>query len=65
MILSLQLQQKCMKQRQPLSITFTDLTKAFDLVSREGLHTRSFTISCPSKKTFKEDFQEVVFDNST
>ena len=34
-----QLQEKCCKQRWPLYITFIDLTKAFDLVSRKGLFT--------------------------
>ena len=38
MIFSLhQLQEKCREQRKPLYIAFIDLTKAFDLVSREGL----------------------------
>ena len=37
MIFSLrQLQEKCRKQRQPLFVAFIDLTKAFDLVSRDG-----------------------------
>ena len=40
MIFSLrQLQEKCREQRRPLYIAFTDLTKAFDLVSRSGLFT--------------------------
>ncbi|XP_022793403.1 uncharacterized protein LOC111332355 [Stylophora pistillata] len=38
MIFSLrQLQEKCKEQQQPLYIAFIDLTKAFDLVSRDGL----------------------------
>ncbi|XP_050707118.1 uncharacterized protein LOC126992423 [Eriocheir sinensis] len=38
MVFSLrQLQEKCREQRQPLFIAFIDLTKAFDLVSRDGL----------------------------
>ena len=38
MIFSLkQLQEKCREQRQPLFVAFIDLTKAFDLVSRDGL----------------------------
>ena len=38
MIFSLrQLQEKCREQQQPLYIAFVDLTKAFDLVSRDGL----------------------------
>ena len=32
-----QLQEKCREQRQPLFIAFIDLTKAFDLVSMDGL----------------------------
>ena len=32
-----QLQEKCREQQMPLYITFSDLTKAFDLVSRDGL----------------------------
>jgi len=32
-----QLQEKCREQHKPLYIAFIDLTKAFDLVSREGL----------------------------
>ncbi|XP_052673517.1 uncharacterized protein LOC128155711 [Crassostrea angulata] len=38
MIFSLrQLQEKCREQQMPLYISFIDLTKAFDLVSRDGL----------------------------
>ena len=33
----LQLQEKCREQHMPLYIAFIDLTKAFDLVSRDGL----------------------------
>jgi hypothetical protein len=48
MIFSLrQLQEKCSEQNQPLYITFIDLTKAFDLVSREGLHKMLKKIGCP------------------
>ena len=32
-----QLQEKCTEQQMPLYIAFIDLTKAFDLVSRDGL----------------------------
>ena len=32
-----QLQEKSMEQHQDLYMTFVDLTKAFDSVSREGL----------------------------
>ena len=38
MIFSLrQLQEKCREQRKPLYVAFIDLTKAFGLVSRDGL----------------------------
>ena len=38
MILSVrQLQELCREQHQPLYLAFIDLTKAFDLVSRDGL----------------------------
>ena len=38
MIVSLrQLQEKCREQHMPLYIAFIDLTKAFDLISRDGL----------------------------
>ena len=38
MIFSLrQLQEKCREQEKPLYVAFIDLTKAFDLVSRDGL----------------------------
>ena len=37
MVFSLrQLQEKCREQQQPLLVAFIDLTKAFDLVSRDG-----------------------------
>ena len=32
-----QLQEKCQKQNVDLGMTFVDLTKAFDTVSRDGL----------------------------
>ena len=38
MVFSLrQLQEKCREQHMPMYIAFIDLTKAFDLVSRDGL----------------------------
>ena len=38
MIFSLrQMQEKCREQNQPLFIAFIDLTKAYDLVSRESM----------------------------
>ena len=48
MIFSLrQLQEKYLEQRQSLYIAFIDLTKAFDLVSRQGLFTLLQRIGCP------------------
>ena len=50
MIFSLrQLQEKCREQNRPLYIAFIDLTKAFDLVSRDGLFKALVTIGCPPK----------------
>ena len=41
-----QLQVKCQGQRMPLYITFIDLTKAFNLVSRMGLFRLLQKIGC-------------------
>ena len=50
MIFSLcQLQEKCREQNQPLYLAFIDLTKAFDLVSRDGLFKMLPLIGCPPK----------------
>ena len=72
MIFSLrQLQEKCREQRQPLFIAFIDLTKAFDLVSRDGLFKILPKIGCPPKllsiiRSFHEDMKgTVVFDGLT
>ena len=72
MIFSLiQLQEKCREQRQPLFITFIDLTRAFDLVSRDGLFKILPKIGCPPRllsiiRSFHEDMKgTVVFDGST
>ena len=72
MIFSLrQLQEKCREQRQPLFVAFIDLTKAFDLVSRDGLFKILPKIGCPPKllsiiRSFHEDMKgTVVFDGST
>ena len=45
----LQLQEKCREQKKPLFIAFIDLTKAFDLVSRDGLFKILAKIGCPPK----------------
>ena len=42
-----QLQEKCREQGRPLYLAFIDLTKAFDLVSREGLFQVLERIGCP------------------
>ena len=72
MVFSLrQLQEKCREQRQPLFVAFIDLTKAFDLVSREGLFKILTKIGCPPRllsfiKSFHEDTKgTVIFDGST
>ena len=42
-------QEKCREQSIPLYLAFTDLTKAFDLVSRDGLFQILAKICCPPK----------------
>ena len=50
MVFSLrQLQEKCREQQMPLYIAFIDLTKAFDLVSRDGLFKVLPKIDCTPK----------------
>ena len=44
-----QLQEKCREQNKALYITFVDLTKAFDTVSREGLWQILKRLGCPPK----------------
>ena len=44
-----QIQEKCREQQMPLYIAFIDLTKAFDLVSRDGLFKVLKKIGCPEK----------------
>ena len=68
MIFSLrQLQEKCREQGKPLYVAFIDLTKAFNLVSRDGL----FKISCPPTllsimKSFHNDMNgTVLYDGAT
>ena len=65
MVFSLrQLQEKCREQRWPLYIAFIDLTKAFDLVSRDGLFRTLTKIGCPKLisivKSFHTDMKGVV-----
>ena len=72
MVFSLrQLQEKCREQQQPLFVAFIDLTKAFDLVSRDGLLKILPKIGCPPQflniiRSFHEEMKgTVVFDDST
>lgn len=44
-----QLQEKCREQNQPLYLAFIDLTKIFDLVSRDGLFKMLPLIGCPQR----------------
>lgn len=44
-----QLQEKCREQNKALYVTFVDLTKAFDTVSRSGLWTILKRLGCPPK----------------
>ena len=44
-----QLQEKCREQNRPLYVTFVDLTKAFDTVSRKGLWQILERLGCPPK----------------
>ena len=72
MVFSLrQLQEKCREQQMPLYIAFIDLTKAFDLVGREGLFKILSKIGCPPKllsliESFHTNMQGIVqFNGST
>ena len=44
-----QLQEKCREQNKGLYVSFVDLTKAFDTVSRKGLWLILERLSCPPK----------------
>ena len=44
-----QLQEKCQEQNVDLYMTFVDLTKAFDTVSREGLWKIMAKFDCPAR----------------
>ena len=72
MVFSLrQLQEKCREQWQPLFVAFIDLTKAFDLVSRDGLLKILLKIGCSPQflniiSSFHEEMKStVVFDGWT
>ena len=47
--LARQLQEKCQEQNMDLYMTFVDLTKPFDTVSREGLWKIMAMFCCPIK----------------
>ena len=72
MIFSLrQLQEKCREQQMPLYVALIELTKGFDLVSREGLFKILSKIGCPPKlqsliESFHSNMQGTVqFNGST
>ena len=44
-----QLQEKCKEQNKRLYVTFVDLSKAFDTVSRSGLWLIMERLGCPPK----------------
>ena len=63
-----QLQEKCQEQHRDLYLTFVDLTKAFDTVSREGLWKIMAKYGCPPKfitmvRQFHDGMQARVIDN--
>ena len=66
-----QIQEKCKEQNRPLYMAFIDLTKAFDLVSREGLFQLLQKIGCPPKllsiiESFHRNMQGVIsYDGAT
>ena len=66
MIFSLRhLQEKCREQGKPLYISFINLTKVFDLVSRDGLFKILAKIACPPTllsimKSFHDDMKGTV-----
>ena len=66
-----QLQEKCREQQMPLYMAFTDLTKAFDFVSRRGLFQLLKKIGCPPQllsitASFHDDMKGTVsFDGAS
>ncbi|XP_047740100.1 uncharacterized protein LOC125179048 [Hyalella azteca] len=63
-----QLQEKCNEQQMPLHVAFIDLTKVFDLVSRDGLFHLLQKIGCPPRllavvKSFHENMHGTVCFN--
>ncbi|KAL8601071.1 hypothetical protein ACOMHN_040772 [Nucella lapillus] len=60
-----QLQGKSREQQKPLYVAFIDLTKAFDLVSRDGLFNILLKIGCPPKlhsmiRSFHDDMKTTI-----
>ena len=63
-----QIQEKCREQQRDLYLIFTDLTKAFDSVSRKGLWQVLEKIGCTSKfirvvRSFHDGMMAEVIDN--
>ena len=61
-------QEKSIEQHQDLYMTFVDLTKAFDTVSRNGLWKIMAKFGCPEKlvtivKQFHDGMMARVLDN--
>ena len=59
------LQEKCREQQKPLYIAFIDLTKAFDLVSLDGLFNILLKIGCPPNlhsmiRSFHDDMKATI-----
>ena len=71
MVFSLrQLQEKCKEQDMPLFIVFIDLTKVFDLVSRDDLFKGLQKIGCPPRlqsmiESFHTNIKGIVQFNSS
>ena len=66
MIFSLrELQEKCREQGKPLYVAFIDLTKAFDLVRRDGLFKILAKIGClPITLRIVKCFNDAIKGNS-
>ena len=66
MIFSLrQLQEKCRQQQKPFYIAFINLTKAFDLISRDGLFKILLKFGCPRNlhsmiRSFHDDMKATI-----
>ena len=60
-----QIQEKCQEQTVDLYMTFVDITKAFDTVSRDGLWKIMGKFGCPPRyiamvRQFHDGMQECV-----